>query len=397
MPHTLIYLDNHATTRVDPRVLDAMMPYLTDHYGNASSFSHRYGLHAATAVAFSRERIAHAIGALPEEIIFTSGATESNNIAVLGVSSAYRKAGDHVITSCLEHSSVYEVFEALRRFGFGVTYAGHRRDGQVEGNDILGAMAPRTVFVSLIHANNEIGTINELKTISEMCRHHGVPLHTDASQSVGKIPINVDELGVDLMSISGHKLYAPKGVGALYIRSRHPRIRVDPVVFGGGQELRIRPGTLNVAGIVGLAEAIDVALRDMDSDRTQIRRRRNLLWDRLRVGVPGCLVNGSDPISFPDRRLDGNLNVWFPGVDGMLLLREAKIVAASTGSACSSTHGEPSRILHKLYANPLRALQSIRFGIGRFTTDDDIDNAAEAIIQSYQRLTSTRSTSQGVS
>jgi len=374
-----IYLDYHATTPLDERVLQCMLPYLTDTFGNASSIGYADGLKARAAVDQSRSEIATAIGARPEEIVFTSGATESNNLAIFGVTQCFKENDRHFVTTAIEHSSVLEAGAEHRRRGGTMSVVAVDAQGRVDPQEIERAMSDSTALVSVMHANNEIGSIQDLATVSTMCRRNRTILHTDAAPSIGKVPFHVDELGVDLASISGHKLYGPKGVGALYVRSLRPRVQLRPQLFGGGQQRGIRPGTLNVPGVVGLAAAVTIAVADMHEDSVRSAELRNRLLDRLSRAYDGIVVNGPDPRATPADRLPGNINLWFPGIDAVALLRDARIVEASTGSACTESSTRPSHVLLAIDPDERRARESIRLCVGRTTTADDIDRAVVAL------------------
>jgi cysteine desulfurase len=392
-----IYLDHHATTPVDPRVLEAMTPYFTQSFGNAASRSHVFGWEAEAAVDAARASLAQALGAGSEkEIVFTSGATESDNLAILGVARAYGESGDHVITAATEHRAVLDPCRALEREGFRVTYLAPQRTGEIAAGQVLDALTDRTILVSLMLANNEIGTIQKLAEIGAACRERGVIFHTDAVQGFGKIPFDVQAANVDLASITAHKIYGPKGVGALYVRSRNPRVRLAPVLHGGGHERGMRSGTLNVPGIVGFARAAEIALEELPEESARLRALRARLFDEItervedvslngpplpRLGVGGALVAGEE-----ERRLPGNLNLSFAGVDGEALLVSMKNVAVSSGSACTSAVLEPSHVLKAIGVPDPLAHASLRFGLGRWTTAEEIDFAASTTAQAVTRL-----------
>ncbi len=381
-----IYLDNHATSRIDDRVLEEMLPYLREQYGNASSTLHRHGMEAASAVERSRRTVAELIGARPEEIFFTSGATESNNIALRGIVAPYRGVDHHVVTSSIEHSSVLDVVAHMARTGTASTTVRSDASGLVDPDDVARVLTADTVLVSIMHANNEVGSVQSLCDISTVCREKRIPLHTDAAQSIGRIPFHVDHLGVDVASISAHKIHGPKGVGALYVRSISPRVRVAPITFGGGHESGLRPGTLNVAGIVGLAAALRLAIDGLAPETSSIRERRDRLWTQVSDGFPPAQLNGPRIDLHTEERLPNNLNVWFPGAQATMLLRDARIVEASTGSACTNATTEPSHVLMALHGDRQRASESIRLGLSRCTTDDDVDRAANALCLAANRL-----------
>jgi len=384
-----IYIDNHATTRVDPRVLEAILPYLTEAYGNAGSVNHRFGADAKQAVDRSREIVSAAIGAKPQEIVFTSGATESNNLAILGVAEANARHGGHMVSVVTEHPSVLEPLEKLGQRGLDVTLlpvcpACDDFAGRVLLQRVSEAIRDDTLLVSVMMANNEIGVIQPIQEIGEICRQCGVLLHTDATQAVGRLPVDVDELLVDLLSFSGHKMYGPKGIGGLYVRRRAPRAKVKAIQFGGGQERGLRSGTLNVPGIVGLATAIELCLEEMPAEQGRLRDLRDLLHHELVSAVPDITLNG--PAFASHLRLANNLNLCFPRIDGETLLLSARNVAASSGSACASAKPEPSHVLRNLGLSEDAARSSVRFGLGRFNTEEDVTRAAALIINAVKDL-----------
>jgi cysteine desulfurase len=371
-----IYLDHNATTPVDSRVLDAMLPYFRDDFGNPSSASHVFGWRAEAAVEDARERLAAAIGAGDaREIVFTSGTTESDNLALKGVAGATRKSRDHLVTTRIEHPAVLDACRALERDGFSVTYLPVDGDGLVDPGDVKAAIGERTALVSVMAANSEVGVLEPLAEIGRICRERDVPFHTDAAQAVGKIPIDVDALGVDLLSLCAHKLYGPKGVGALYVRSRRPRRRLTPLLHGGGHERGFRPGTLPVPLVVGFAKAVDLCLEEQDSEALRLTELRQRLWSRLSGALDDVYVNGH-----PERRLPGNLNVSFCGVEADHLLLALPDVALSTGSACASASPEPSHVLSALGLSNARIRGAIRFGLGRSNTREEVDWVAEQLI-----------------
>lgn len=375
-----IYLDNQATTPIDPRVLEAMMPFLTDAFGNASSKHHRYGWFAAEAVDVARNRLAELLGATPQEIVFTSGATESNNLALKGV--ARRFPGCHIVTQATEHKAVLDVVGELKREGHSVTVLGVDEFGHIDLEALRDALRAETRLVSIMHGNNEVGTVHDLQSVGELCRDNDTFLHTDATQTVGRVPIDLRELPVDLLSMSAHKLYGPKGVGALYVRRRAPRVVLEPLLHGGGHERAMRSGTLNVPGIVGLGAAAELADSEMAEDALRGRRQRDDLERRLRDAVSGLRVNG------PSERLYCNLNVSFPGASADALLLEAREIAASTGSACSSASLETSHVLRAMGFDEERVSSSVRLSVGRFTSDEDIVRAGQALADAYACLNS---------
>ena len=377
----MIYLDYHATTPVDPRVLDAMLPYFTAKFGNAASRQHAFGWEAQEAVDRARQQVAALIGATAGEITFTSGASESNNLALKGVACALRERGDHIVTVATEHKSVLDTVASLERDGFRVTRLPVDASGFVEVEALRAAMTPRTILVSVMLANNEIGTIQPLRQIGEITAERGVLLHTDAAQAAGKIPIDVRETAVDLLSLTAHKYYGPKGAGALYVRRRKPRIQLTCQIDGGGHENGLRSGTLNVPGIVGLGAASEVCRTGMAEESTRLRALRDRLLALLQQDLPGVRVNG--PLG--DLRLPHNLHVSFEGVDGERLLMALGDLAVSTGSACSAGSQKASHVLEAIGASA-SAGPSIRFGLGRGTTDQEIDTAAARVVKVVRSL-----------
>ncbi len=374
-----IYLDHHATTPLDPQVLEAMLPYLREEFGNAASAEHRYGWVAEEAVALARKAIAAAIGAKSEsEIIFTSGATESDNLAILGTARANRGRGNHLITLATEHKAVLDPIQAWAREGGRVTVLPVERSGLVDLERLRLALDERTVLVSIMLANNEIGVIQPLAEIGALLAERGVLLHCDATQGFGKMPIDVEAMGIHLLSLSAHKLYGPKGVGALYVRRRNPRVVVQPLFYGGGHERGLRSGTLNVPGIVGLAEATRLALAEMTAEQTRIAALRDTLLAGLRATYPTMLLNGH-----PERRLAGNLNLTFPELEVATLVKELYgELALSTGAACTSAMSESSHVLRAIETRPGElAGSSIRIGIGRFNTEAEIERVLERLVQ----------------
>lgn len=377
-----VYLDHHATTPVDPRVLEAMLPYFSEKFGNAASRSHRWGWDAEEAVEKARAAVAALIGGASKEIVFTSGATESNNLALKGVVEFNAEKRRHIVSVRTEHKAVLDSLRWLEKAGLAdVTLLGVDREGLVDPATVEAALTEQTVLVSVMHANNEIGVLQPLAAISKICRSRGVFFHTDAAQSVGKVPVDVDSMGIDLLSISGHKFYGPKGVGALYVRSRNPRVRVSAHIHGGGHERGMRSGTLNVPGIVGLGAAAEIAKAELEQEAARTLILRERLREGLAAGLEGIAVHGS-----LEARLPGNLNVAFSGVDGESLMMGLKDIALSSGSACSSATLEPSYVLGALGVAGRAAHASIRFGVGRMTTAEDIDYAAERVIHEVLRL-----------
>ncbi len=377
----MIYLDNHATTRVAPEVLQAMLPYFSDEYGNAASVNHAFGWHAAEVVEKAREQIALRLNCPAEWIIFTSGATEANNLAIKGViSAARRQAAPHFITDAAEHPSVLDVAKRLQRSGVDVTVLPVDHFGQVDPQAIADAIKPETVLVSVMLANNEVGTINPLTEIGRICRQHSVPLHCDAVQALGKLPIDLEQLPVDLLSVSAHKLHGPKGVGALVVRRGERRIPIEPLFDGGGHEQHLRSGTLPVPLIVGFGAACELAA-DMHDVAARTTSLRDHLWERLQSELSGLTLNGH-----PTDRLPNNLNISIDGVDGEALMTSLKGIAVSSGSACSTAEPEPSHVLRAMGASDVLSRASLRFGLSRFTTEADIDTAVEEIVRVARRL-----------
>jgi cysteine desulfurase len=376
-----IYMDNHATTPLDPRVLEAMMPYLTDKFGNAASRNHPFGWEAEQGVETAREQIAKLVGATAKEIIFTSGATESDNLAIKGVAYMYREKGNHIITAVTEHKAVLDTCKRLEKEGFRVTYLPVQQDGLIDLEDLKRAIDDKTILVSIMFANNEIGVIQPVEEIGKLCRERGVFFHTDGTQAVGKVPVDVNKQNIDLMSISGHKMYGPKGVGALYVRRRNPRVQLTAIIDGGGHERGMRSGTLNVASIVGLGKACELAMNDMPQESCHIAGLRNRLRDKIMAGLDEVYINGST-----EHRLPGNLNISFAYVEGESLLMGINDIAVSSGSACTSATLEPSYVLKALGAGDDLAHSSIRFGLGRFNTEAEVDYVAHKVIEVVKKL-----------
>lgn len=389
-----IYLDNHATTRVDPRVVEAMLPYWTEQYGNASSTSHAFGWQAQAAVDAARESIAQALGTGPREIIFTSGATESNNLALRGLAARPDRRGGHVISVTTEHKAVIDPLQRLARRGFEVTWlpvsgVQTASAGQVEGRidleQLAAALREDTLVVSIMWANNEIGVLQPMAEIGQLCRERNVLLHCDATQAVGKIPIDLREMPIDLLSFTAHKMYGPKGVGALYVRRRTPRIRLEPQIDGGGQEQGFRSGTLNVPGIVGFAKALELCMAEMADESQRLSELRRRLWNGLVASIPDLRLNGP-PLDPPELRLAGNLNCSFPFVDGEALMMSMREIAVSSGSACTSANPEPSHVLRAIGLTEDQTRASLRFGLGRFNTVAEIDAAIAAVTKAVHDL-----------
>jgi cysteine desulfurase len=381
MVDRLIYLDNQATTRTDPRVVAAMLPYFTEIYGNAASASHRFGWEAAEAVERSREQVAKAIGAEAREIVFTSGATEANNLAIKGLVYAAVRRGKHIVTVASEHRAVLDPIKRLAREGWLTTVIPCDEYGAVSAQAVADAITDGTVLVSIMAANNEVGTLNAIGEIGRLCHERGVAFHTDAAQAVGKVPLDVQADAIDLLSLSAHKFYGPKGIGALYVRRRDPQVRLNPLLDGGGHERGLRSGTIPVPMVVGLGAAIELAIGERAEEAERLLDLRRRLEEGITNQVPGLRVNGH-----PSRRLPGNLNLSFAGVDGEALMMAMRHVAVSSGSACSSANPEPSHVLRAMGLDEDMARASLRFGLGRFTTPDEIDLAARAVIEAVTRL-----------
>jgi cysteine desulfurase len=381
MVRSPIYLDCYATTPVDPRVLEEMLPYFTDFYGNPASVTHAYGWTAEAAVKQARSRIAEAIGADPSEIIFTSGATESNNLAIKGVAEAYFSRGKHLVTVATEHQAVLDPLQYLETLGFEVTRLPVGADGLVDLDQLAAALRPDTILVSVMAANNEIGVLQPLEAIGQLCHDRQILFHTDGAQAVGKIPLNVHQQSIDLLSLTAHKVYGPKGIGALYVRRKNPRVQLAPQLHGGGQERGLRSGTLPVPQIVGFGAALQIALEEQETENDRLRGLRDRLWQALQV-LDGVYLNGH-----LQHRLAGNLNISIEGIQGQaLLLALQPHLAISSGSACTTAKVEPSHVLQALGRSRALSLASLRFGLGRFTTLEQIDTAAQITIEMIQRL-----------
>jgi cysteine desulfurase len=378
-----IYLDCHATTPVDELVLEAMLPYFTEHFGNSASISHAYGWEAEAAVKQARAVLADAIHATPEEIVFTSGATEANNLAIKGIAETYFSKGRHIITVQTEHSAVLDPCRYLQTLGFEVMFLPVQQDGLIDLAQLDKAIRPDTILVSVMAANNEIGVLQPLAEIGAICRQHQVLFHTDAAQAIGKIPLDVQAMKIDLMSLTAHKVYGPKGIGALYVRRRNPRVQLAPQLHGGGHERGMRSGTLYTPQIVGFAKAVELGLEEQVSESERITQLRQRLWQQLSQ-LEGIHLNGH-----PTQRLSGNLNISVEEVDGSaLLLGLQPVVAVSSGAACSSVKVAASHVLLALGHSEKLAYASVRFGIGRFNTVDEIDRVAQhasATIQSLRK------------
>ncbi len=376
-----IYLDNNATTPVDPRVLDAMLPYFREEFGNAASRSHAYGWRAEEAVEDAREKIAALIGASGKELVFTSGATESNNLAIKGVAEFYKDKGDHIVTTRTEHKCVLDTCKRLERQGFRVTYLDVDKAGRVSADQVREAITDKTILVSVMFANNEIGTVQPVAEIGAVCRGKGVLFHTDAVQGVGKLPFNVDEVKADLVSVTAHKIYGPKGIGGLYVRRKPTRVRIAPLIDGGGHERGMRSGTLNVPGIVGFGKAAELARAEMAEEGLRTGRLRLKLQEYFFSHLDKLELNGH-----PVHRLPGNLNVSFAYVEGEALMMAIKNVAVSSGSACTSASLEPSYVLRACGVSEELAHTSIRFGIGRFNSEEEIDYVGKYVVEQVTKL-----------
>jgi cysteine desulfurase len=376
-----VYLDHHATTPVDARVLEAMLPFFGPKFGNAASRGHSFGWEAEAAVELARKRVAELAGAAPREIVFTSGATESDNLALKGVMEAYRSKGNHLITMATEHKAVLDTAKRLERQGCRLTVLPPRRDGLLSLDGLRDAILPETVLVSVMHANNEIGVIQPVSEIGAICREKGVLFHCDAAQSFGKVPIRVEDDYIDLMSVSAHKMYGPKGIGALYVRRRNPRVELAAQMDGGGHEFGMRSGTLNVPAIVGFGEACAICAREMAEEAARLAALRDRLKAQIEAGLDRVYVNGS-----MEHRLPGNLNMSFAGVTGESLLMSLPDVALSTGSACTSATVEPSYVLKALGVGEGLAHSSLRFGLGRFNTAEEVDYVAGRVTEAVRKL-----------
>jgi cysteine desulfurase len=381
-----IYLDNNATTQMDERVFEAMRPYFVEHFGNAASRNHAFGWKAEEAVDWARETIAKAINADPKEIVFTSGATESDNLAIKGIAEMYASKGDHIITLTTEHKAVLDTCKALERKGSRVTYMSVTKEGFVDLDMLREAITDKTILVTMMHANNEIGVIQDLAAIGALCHEKGVIFHTDATQSVGKVPFDVQALNVDMASFSGHKIYGPKGVGVLYVRKKSPRVKLTAQMDGGGHERGMRSGTLNVPGIVGMAKALELAVAEMETDTKRIQAMRDKMWLDFQAELDELYINGPDPIEKADQRLPGSLNISFAFVEGEALMMGIKDIAVSSGSACTSASLEPSYVLKALGVGEDLAHTSIRFGIGRFNTQEECDYTVKQVIEAVRHL-----------
>lgn len=381
-PNRPIYMDHHATTPLDPRVLEAMLPYFTEIYGNAASTDHTYGLEAKHAVDSARGQIAHAIGAKPDEIIFTSGATEANNLAIIGVAEQYAGKGKHIITCVTEHPAVLDTCRYLERKGWMVTYLPVDQQGLINPDDVRRAITPETVLITIMAANNEIGVLAPLAEIGQIAREHEVLFHTDATQAVPYIPLDAERMNIDLLSMSGHKIYGPKGIGALYVRKRYPRVRLTEQIHGGGHERGMRSGTLNVPGIVGLGKAVEIAVKEMNVESERVRGMRDSLWQGFKENIEGVQLNGH-----PTKRLPNNLSVAIIGVENRSLLVYLKdFVAISTGSACTTAKVEPSHVILSLKNDEDWPHYSIRFGLGRCNNTEEVEFVIRTLTNSVKQL-----------
>ncbi len=376
-----VYLDNHATTPMDPEVLKVMLPYFTDVFGNAASRNHEYGWTAEAAVEKARGQVAALIGATDKEVIFTSGATESNNLAIIGAAEMYKDKGNHIITTPVEHKAVLDTCHYLESKGYQITFLPVDATGRVNPEDVRKAITDKTILVSVMMANNEIGSVNPIAAIGAVCKEKGVLFHTDAVQGAGKVEIDVQKMGIDLLSLTAHKIYGPKGIGALYVRRKAPRVRLAPLVHGGGHERGMRSGTLNVPGIVGFGKAAELARVNLPSENARLSKMRDRMWAGLQAELDELHLNGH-----PTERLPNNLNVSFAYVEGESLMMGMKEIAVSSGSACTSASLEPSYVLKAVGVGDELAHSSIRFGLGRFTTDEEIDFAMKKTIQTVKKL-----------
>jgi cysteine desulfurase len=376
-----IYMDSHATTPLDPRVLEAMMPYLTDHFGNAASSTHLFGEHAKDAVDAARDQVADLIGCSDGEIIFTSGATESDNLAVKGVAYQYKDRGNHIITSAVEHHAVLDSCKALEEAGFDVTYLPVDKYGMVHPQQVKDAITDQTVLISLIYVNGEVGTINPITEVGEIAEKYGILFHSDATQGIGKVESDVNELKVDLMSFTAHKMYGPKGIGALYVRKKAPPIQLYPLLHGGGQENNIRSGTLNVPGIAGFGAACELCKQETEEETKRITALRDQLYHELFKRIDLIHLNGH-----PTKRLPGNLNLSFEFVESQSILLGLKEIALSSGSACNSDSIEPSYVLRAMGVKDELALGAVRFGLGRHNTAAEVDTVVECVAAQVARL-----------
>ena len=392
---TPVYMDNHSTTRVDPRVVEAMLPLFHDVYGNPGSMNHVFGWDAAAFVKQARQSIADLLNAKSSEIVFTSGATESNNLAIRGVLERKRRRGNHIVSIKTEHHAVLDPLDRLSRNGYEITLLDVDQyetptAGRIDLDSLTEAIRTDTCLVSVMLANNEIGVVQDIAAIGEICKRKDVLFHCDATQAVGRVLIDVQHMKVDLLSISAHKFYGPKGIGALFVRKRSPNVRLEPLVTGGGQENGLRSGTVNPAGIVGMATAMQIAVNEMAVENRSLYEKRNRLYTQLAERIPDLVLNGPS-LKLSAIRLPNNLNISFSNVDGEALMMSMRELAVSSGSACSSTNPEPSHVLRSIGLSDDMTRASLRFGLGRFNTEDEIDFAIELVTRSVSRLRTMKS------
>jgi len=380
-PKLPVYMDNHATTPVDPRVVEAMSPFFTEKFGNAASRNHEFGWVAEEAVENARAQVAKLINATPKEIVFTSGATESTNLAIKGVAEMYREKGNHIITQVTEHKATLDTCKRLEKYGYEVTYLPVEKDGRINLEDLRRAITPKTILISIMYANNEIGVVQPIAEIGKIAKEKGIFFHVDGVQAIGKIPVDVQKDGIDLMSISAHKIYGPKGVGALYVRRKNPRVQLSAIIDGGGHERGMRSGTLNVPGIVGLGKACELCQQEMAAESERLRGLRERLKESIMSRLDETFINGS-----MEHRLPHSLNISFAYVEGESLLMGINDVAVSSGSACTSATLEPSYVLKALGVGEDLAHTSIRFGLGRFNTAEEVDYVADRVVETVTRL-----------
>ncbi|HEV2290072.1 MAG TPA: IscS subfamily cysteine desulfurase [Candidatus Acidoferrales bacterium] len=376
-----IYMDNHATTPVDPRVVAAMTPYFTEVFGNAASRNHAFGWSAEEGVENARAQVAQLIGATPKEIVFTSGATESDNLAIKGVAEMYREKGNHIITQVTEHKAILDTCKRLEKEGYEVTYLPVGKDGRISLDELRNAITPKTILITIMYANNEIGVIQPVAEIGKIAKEKGVFFHSDGVQAVGKVPVDVQKDGIDLLSISAHKLYGPKGVGALYVRRKNPRVQLTAIIDGGGHERGMRSGTLNVPGIVGFGKACELCRLEMQEEAKRLGALRDRLKERIMSQLDETFINGT-----MEHHLPNNINISFAYVEGESLLMGINDVAVSSGSACTSATLEPSYVLKALGVGEDLAHTSIRFGLGRFNTQEEVDYVADRVVETVRRL-----------
>jgi len=376
-----IYMDNHATTPVDPRVLETMLPYFNETFGNAASRNHEFGWKAEEGVEHAREQVARLVGATPKEIIWTSGATESNNLAIKGVAEMYRDKGNHIITQVTEHKAVLDTCKRLEKYGYEVTYLPVQKDGRIDLDDLRKAITPKTILITIMYANNEIGVVQPIPEIGAIAKEKGVFFHVDGVQAAGKVPVDVNKDNIDMLSMSAHKLYGPKGVGALYVRRRNPRVQLASILDGGGHERGMRSGTLNVTGIVGFGKAAELCMEEMPVESVRLRGLRDRLKDAIFGELDEVFINGSMTC-----RLPNNINISFAYVEGESMLMGINDIAVSSGSACTSATLEPSYVLKALGVGEDLAHTSIRFGLGRFNTQEEVDYVAARVIETVKRL-----------